>query len=141
MRVLDQSGGEAGVAKSGVGRVCFFGQVLGYREALVGVDPDPLGVADQHVEHLLGVADLLQVVTEVEGLSAGDKLDPWPQLRGGGVGAALLIGPADEGGRSGMDASLVEQFVREGDVLPGVGRMRLDEDSVLGDASGRASSA
>ena len=80
---------------------------LGYREASVGIDPDPLGVADEHVEDLVLVTDGFDMV--------GQRLRPGKsritsssaELLACRVGATLLVGPTDDGRGIRADAFAV----------------------------------
>lgn len=100
---------------------------------LVGVDPDALGVAHEHVDHPVSVADAGDIIVKGEWLGGGQNLDIGPLVSSGGVGAPLLVWPTDENDRSRVDAVLVQQPPSQLDVVPGVRGFRLDQDGRVRD--------
>ena len=72
--------------------------VLWGREALVGIDPDALRVLDEHVEHLVLIANGFDVVGQRLWARRTDNIQFGPEFLAGRAGTALLVGPADDRG-------------------------------------------
>lgn len=67
-----------------------------YCEAAFGVDGDALGIADQHVDDAVHVADALDVLVQRQRPRSADDVDLRPELLAGRVRATLLVRPRDE---------------------------------------------
>lgn len=78
------------------------------REAAFGVFGDALGIADEHVDDAVNIADAGDVVVEWQRARCTDDVYPWPQFLAGRIGSALLIGPGDERSRVDRDAFVGE---------------------------------
>jgi hypothetical protein len=96
------------------------GNFLGRGEALLGVDPDALGVADEHAEDLVLVADAGDIARQRLRARRADHIQPGPELATRRVGAALLVGAADDRRGRGVDGLAFEQRPRQGEVVAGV---------------------
>lgn len=95
---------------------------------------EPLGICDDRVDDEVGVANLIEVVIQLDQLRGAYDVNLGPQIASDAVGAALLIGPRDEGGGRDLFASLLEKPSYEADVLDGAARIGLDDDGVVGHA-------
>jgi hypothetical protein len=128
----DQAGGVAAVDEPLVSLSYVVGHRLGDRVPALGVELDALGVADQHVDDAVGIADGGDVVIERGRDGLADHLDVGPDLAAGGVGASLLVGAGDQHDRAWRDAAVGQQLPAADQVLGGVGGGRFDEDGLVG---------
>lgn len=112
----------------------FVGNVLFEGPAVLGVRPHTLGVADQHVDYLVSVANSGNVVVEQTVLRSTDDVDVTPADAAHRVGASLLVGPRDQHDRPDVEVAGLDDGTCEVDVLAGVGRPGLDEDRAVRDA-------
>jgi hypothetical protein len=92
----------------------------------------PLGFADEHPDHAVGVLFAGEVVLERHPLRRAHEVDARPEPLRRGVGPPLLVRPRHQ--RHGPDFSLGEQRAGEHDVLPRVAGRRLDQDRFAGHA-------
>lgn len=130
----DQAGRVPGVHELLEGLAHLIGHRLGDGEALVRVDLDPLGIADQHVHHPVRIADAGHVV--VQGQRQGCALDAHlrPELPTGRVGPTLLIRTRDQRDRLRLNPTISQQLTAERDVFSGVPGFRLDQDRLVRDS-------